>query len=213
MEPTLDVGQRVLVSRVNYRFSDPDRGDIVVFHPPEGAESNECGAEPRRRPGLPAAAFASESDVNFIKRIVAVPGDTLSMRERARGRQRQGPTEPTTSGPASPGSCDFPRPIKVPPGHFFMMGDNRGASDDSRFWGPVPEEWIIGQAFFTYWPVRTGSASSNGTEPQAPAHGAAAVLLRPRPSSAGSSPAPTRPGAGASPGRWWPPRCCSTTSA
>ena len=55
--------------------------------------------------------------------------------------------------PCSPGSCDFPRPIKVPPDHFFMMGDNRGASDDSRFWGPVPEKWLIGQAFLTYWPV------------------------------------------------------------
>ena len=55
MEPTLDVGQRVLVSRVNYKFSDPDRGDIVVFHPPKGAESNACGAEPRRERALPAA--------------------------------------------------------------------------------------------------------------------------------------------------------------
>ena len=45
MEPTLDVGQRVLVSRVNYKVSDPDRGDIVVFHPPKGAESNACGVE------------------------------------------------------------------------------------------------------------------------------------------------------------------------
>ena len=44
--------------------------------------------------------------------------------------------------------------IRIPPGHFFMMGDNRGASDDSRFWGPVPEDWIIGQAFLTYWPPR-----------------------------------------------------------
>ena len=53
----------------------------------------------------------------------------------------------------SPGNdCNFPDPITVPPDHWFMMGDNRGASDDSRFWGPVPKKWIIGRAFFTYWP-------------------------------------------------------------
>jgi signal peptidase I len=49
--------------------------------------------------------------------------------------------------------CSFPTPIKVPPGHWFMMGDNRGESDDSRFWGPVPRSWIIGDAFATYWPI------------------------------------------------------------
>ncbi len=48
--------------------------------------------------------------------------------------------------------CSFPVPIRIPAGHWFMMGDNRGESDDSRFWGPVPTSWIIGEAFATYWP-------------------------------------------------------------
>ena len=52
----------------------------------------------------------------------------------------------------SAGACNLPKTITIPPGMYFMMGDNRGASDDSRFWGPVPKEWIIGEAFATYWP-------------------------------------------------------------
>jgi signal peptidase I len=152
MEPTLDVGQRVLVNRVNYRFSDPDRGDVVVFHPPAGAEGNNCGAS--RSPDQPCPRPTGQrSDLNFIKRVVAVPGDVLSIRHGqavVNGKlQDESYTQPCASG----GECNFPRSIKIPPGHFFMMGDNRGQSDDSRFWGPVPEKWIIGQAFFTYWPV------------------------------------------------------------
>ena len=49
-------------------------------------------------------------------------------------------------------SCDFSKTITIPPDHYFMMGDNRGESDDSRYWGPVPRDWIIGKAFATYWP-------------------------------------------------------------
>jgi signal peptidase I len=150
MEPTLDVGQRVLVSRFNYHFSDPDRLDVVVFHPPKGADSNTCGAE--KSPDQACPKPTSERDsVNFIKRIVAGPGDTLAIREGHAivNGERQ---KDDFTRPCAPGTCNFPRPIKIPPGHFFMMGDNRGASDDSRFWGPVPEKWIIGQAFFTYWP-------------------------------------------------------------
>jgi signal peptidase I len=150
MEPTLDVGQRVLVSRFNYKLSDPDRGDIVVFHPPQGAQSNECGATHPEDQVCPRP-IPREDTVNFIKRIVAIPGDTVSVRNGyavVNGKTQR----PDYIRPCNPGSCDFPRPIKVPAGHFFMMGDNRGASDDSRFWGPVPEKWFIGQAFFTYWP-------------------------------------------------------------
>ena len=60
--------------------------------------------------------------------------------------------EPYTLPCGSGGACNLPKTIKIPPDHYFMMGDNRGASDDSRFWGPVPANWIIGEAFATYWP-------------------------------------------------------------
>jgi signal peptidase I len=152
MEPTLDVGQRVLVSRFTYHFSGPDRGDIVVFHPPKGADSNTCGVPKPDDEACPEPT-PEEGSTNFIKRIVAVPGDTLSIQQGhaiVNGvRQKDGFTHP-----CAPGTCNFPKPIKIPAGHFFMMGDNRGASDDSRFWGPVPKKWIIGQAFATYWPPR-----------------------------------------------------------
>jgi signal peptidase I len=150
MEPTLDVGQRVLVSRFNYKFSDPDRLDIVVFHPPAGANSNTCGASKPEDEACSRPTPEKDS-TNFIKRIVAVGGDTLSIQNGhaiVNGKRQKD----DFSRPCAPGTCNFPRPIKIPPGYFFMMGDNRGASDDSRFWGPVPKKWIIGQAFGTYWP-------------------------------------------------------------
>jgi signal peptidase I len=153
MEPTLDVGQRVLVSRFTYHFSGPDRGDIVVFHPPDGADSNTCGARKLQDQACPRPT-STHSNVNFIKRIVAGPGDTLSIRGGHPVVNGKQPKEDFIKACGSVGPpCDLPRPIKIPAGHFFMMGDNRGASDDSRYWGPVPQKWIIGQAFFTYWPV------------------------------------------------------------
>jgi signal peptidase I len=83
---------------------------------------------------------------------VAGPGDTIYIKDghvyRNGVREKDSYTEPC--GDAD--GCNFLSPIKIPPGDYFMMGDNRGASDDSRFWGPVPDKWVIGVAFFTYWP-------------------------------------------------------------
>jgi signal peptidase I len=152
MEPTLDVGQRVLVNRVIYDFEDPQIGDIVVFHPPAGAERAggvQCGVDKSLREPCPKPT-AEESGETFIKRIVAGPGDTVAIKN---GHPVVNGVEKTDEPYTEPcQSCNLPQAITVPPGHYFMMGDNRGASDDSREWGPVPEEWIIGEAFFTYWP-------------------------------------------------------------
>jgi len=154
MEPTLDVGQRVLVNRFLYHFNDPQIGDVVVFHPPAGADNGtECGKPPKV--GEPCSQpTEAESEQNFIKRIVAGPGDTLSVRNGhpvVNGVEKT--DEPYTNPCGSAGACNMPKTIEIPADHYFMMGDNRGASDDSRFWGPVPEDWLIGQAFLTYWPV------------------------------------------------------------
>jgi signal peptidase I len=152
MEPTLDVGQRVLVNRFIYHFKDPKIGDIVVFHPPAGSErapGQQCGVEkdseePCREP------TDDEAGDNFIKRIVAGPGDTISIRH---GHPVVNGVEKSDEPYVNPcPSCNLPKKITVPPGYYFMMGDNRGASDDSREWGPIPKDWIIGEAFATYWP-------------------------------------------------------------
>jgi signal peptidase I len=158
MEPTLDIGQRVLVNRVIYHFKDPEIGDIVVFHPPQGAVAGtRCGITIHgRQPsdvGEPCPQpTPQESDTNFIKRIVAGPGDRLSVKHG----------HPVVNGVMAKEDfirpcgrnlgCGLPKTITIPPNDYFMMGDNRGSSDDSRFWGPVPRDWIIGEAFFTYWP-------------------------------------------------------------
>lgn len=153
MIPTLEIDQRVLVQRVSYRFSDPDIGDIVVFHPPRGADSNpQCGEKMEQ--GQPCGVPVDEMDeTNFIKRVVATPGDTLRV-EDGRAIVNGEPTEDDFTKPCGDigRGCNFPTEITIPEDHYFMMGDNRGSSEDSRFWGPVPKDWLIGKAFATYWP-------------------------------------------------------------
>jgi signal peptidase I len=166
MEPTLDVGQRVLVNRFIYHLHDPGIGDIVVFHPPTGATGGgpECGGKHTSNQACPKPD-AKESDQNFIKRIVAGPGDELKIvnghpivRSQVSTKDWRNDVPPHESyiDPCRAGTssvpCNLRKPIKIPPDDYFMMGDNRGKSDDSRLWGPVPKSWIIGEAFLTYWP-------------------------------------------------------------
>lgn len=155
MEPTLKVGQRVLVNRIGTHFNGPHVGEVVVFHPPKDAEHEICGPIPHMV-SLGAAACSEpepeHSSVNFIKRIVAGPGDVISIKEGHVTRNGKPEPDSYIRPCGSSQECNFPKPIKIPPGHWFMMGDNRGESDDSRFWGPVPTSWIIGGAFATYWP-------------------------------------------------------------
>jgi signal peptidase I len=153
MVPTLAVGQRVLVDRVTLRFGEPDRGDIMVFKPPRGADDDECGVQ--QPDNTPCARPTKErSDTNFIKRVVAVGGDQVAIRDGhviLNGKRQE---ESFTRPDSECSTCNLTNEITIPEGHFYMMGDNRGASADSREWGPVPKRWLVGQAFFTYWPPK-----------------------------------------------------------
>jgi signal peptidase I len=154
MVPTLDVGQRVLTNRL---AGDPSIGDIVVFHPPHGADFQNpvCGS-PKQGNGTSQACDAptpQQSSQTFIKRVVGLPGDTISIVDGHvyRNGTREKDSYIIKCDPGTP-ACNFRTPIKIPPGDYFMMGDNRPDSEDSRYWGPVPDKWMIGVAFFTYWP-------------------------------------------------------------
>jgi signal peptidase I len=149
MEPTLKVGQRVLVNRLVYDFRGPHRGDVIVFHPPNSlncAVALKAGEACSRGSEQPANGY-------FVKRVVGLPGDRISVREGhpvINGRELT--NEPYVAPCGASSECNMPRTITIAPGHYFMMGDNRGDSDDSRFWGPIPSRWIIGEVFLTYWP-------------------------------------------------------------
>jgi len=146
MAPTLDPHDRVLVARFLYRFTAPAHGDIVVFK------------------------YPLDTRVVFIKRLIGLPGDTLSLREGhvyrngvelhepyvAKVAGQTAPTEPATpvDGSTMSDPWSLNHPYTVPPHTYFMMGDNRLDSDDSRVWGPVPARDLIGKAFLIYWPLK-----------------------------------------------------------
>lgn len=147
MQPTINSGSRVVIED---RRVTPYLGEIVAFHPPTTANPTKlvCG-NIEEGPGQPlnepcGVQARRESNLIFIERVVGLPGDRIAI---VNGHViRNGVREKATYIAACGGvpECDLPKPIVVPAGDYFMMGDNRGDSNDSRFWGPLPGKWIIG---------------------------------------------------------------------
>jgi signal peptidase I len=128
MEPTLDLGDRVLVNRLIYHFRDPERGDVIVFNPP-----------------------IVNSTEPFIKRVVAIAGDTVSVHDGKLWVNGQAQVEPYLK---EQNIVEGYPEVKIAPGYVWAMGDNRNNSGDSRKFGPVSVKAIIGEAFALYWPPR-----------------------------------------------------------
>lgn len=146
MEPTIAIGQVVRVDRSAYASSSPRVGDIVAFRAPVGAlgEYPVCGVVRTSSEVCPVAT-AAESGAVYIKRIVAGPGDTISVING--GVIRNGAAErlPAIAPCTDDAVCSFPTAVRLAPNAWFVMGDNRGWSDDSRYWGPIPRSWIVGK--------------------------------------------------------------------
>ena len=151
MAPTLEVGDRFFVNRL----SSPGVGDVAVFHAPEGAiglsGGSKCGEQVTENELCPRPA-GGKSDLAFVKRIVAGPGDRLEIRGGRVLRNGRQVSEPYARACDSSFGCSFEGEITVPDGHWYMLGDNRGQSDDSRFWGAIPDDWVVGKVIGRYWP-------------------------------------------------------------
>lgn len=137
MVPTFQSGDYVLTDKVSYRFGEPSRGDVVVFHAP------------------PAAQCPTGTGCDFIKRIVGLPGETVAVKDGALYINGI-PLEETylpDSFVTDAGAYTRDREVTLGSNEYFAVGDNRSHSSDSRAWGPVKASEIVGKAFFRYWPA------------------------------------------------------------
>lgn len=132
MDPTLHIGDRLIVDKISYRWQPPHRGDIIVFRPP-----------------AVLTEFGYGRSQAFIKRIVAEPGQTIQVLNDQVFVNGSVLKEPYILEPPHYQMV----PVTVPPGYVFVMGDNRNDSNDSHVWGVLSQENIIGRAWLRFWPL------------------------------------------------------------
>ncbi|RJQ27146.1 MAG: signal peptidase I [Peptococcaceae bacterium] len=126
MVPNLQVRDRIIVSKVNYLLREPQRGDVIVF------------------------PFPKNPSRNFVKRLIAVGGETVALRDNH--LYINGRVVPENYLPKGITFQDY-GPVTVPEGNYFVLGDNRNNSEDSRYWNFLPADTVIGKAVVIYWPV------------------------------------------------------------
>lgn len=136
MVPNFQSGEYVLTDKVTYRMRNPQRGEIIVFHAPDTAHCPEG------------------TGCDFIKRIVAIPGETVTIQngELVINGAPLKETYIPDSYETMPGTFTKDRAVKLGSDEYFAVGDNRPYSSDSRAWGPIKKDAIVGRAFFRYWP-------------------------------------------------------------
>lgn len=148
MQPTIKSGSHLTIDEVHFT---PRLGEIVAFHAPTTASPTKLTCvnidqgpgQPDKQPcGEPAKR---ESSMVFVERIVGMPGDRIAVSGGHVVRNGVRQKEPYIEPCGGVAECDLPKPIAVPTSHYFLMGDNRGQANDSRFWGPLPRAWIIGK--------------------------------------------------------------------
>ncbi len=155
MRPTLIEGDRIFVERFSRFYKTPERGDIMVFYPPFEQLKN-----------TPLRIFARLTgffckDIAYIKRVVGMPGDKFEIKPDENGKYTvyindKPLNEPYIKSPYDYQPCTEAMmcgPAVIPPKHYLMLGDNRGNSQDGRYWGLLPEDRFIGKAVFLFWPL------------------------------------------------------------
>lgn len=154
MRPTLLEGDRIFVERFSRFYSTPQRGDVMVFYPPFEQLKNTPVKVFSRLTGF----FCK--DIAYIKRVVGMPGDKVEIKSDENGKytvyiNNKPLTEPYIKSAYDYTPCSeamFCGPLVIPPKEYLMLGDNRGNSQDGRYWGLLPEDRFIGKAVFLFWP-------------------------------------------------------------
>ena len=153
MRHQLIEGDRVLVSKISYVLHEPRRGDIVVFDSPT-EQDTDGGAAPVRflRGLLEAMGLARPAEEEFIKRIIALPGETVDIRDGKVFIDGRELVEPYLDPGTVTAASAVPLPVTVPDDHLWVMGDSRANSSDSRAFGPIAEDSVVGRAILVVWP-------------------------------------------------------------